>query len=396
MGLLDGVKILSFNHYLAGPLGAQILADLGADVIAVEPIDGAFQRNWAVANHFVGKTSVNHLSSGRNKRSIAVNLKSPEGLEAIKKLVATSDVVMENFRPGAMDKLGLGYETLREINPGLIYAVCTGYGFTGPYKDLPGQDLLLQSLSGLAMRTGRADGPPTSVGSPIVDHHAASLYAMSILAALYSKSKTGEGRFVEVSLYQAAIDLQIEPLTAWLNGAPSPAPRAEEDISSWCSQGPYGIHATADGYLTLSMSTPRALGQALGVDELMEMEDGDSFNRREDVTRLVKKRLVEKTTDDWLPVLDQHRIWYAQVQDYGDLEADPQLTHMNVFEKGQTPDGESAKFVSHPARYDGKAPEVRRLPQPLGAQTREVLVEAGYSESEIETLIANGAIGALK
>jgi len=128
MNLLDGVKILSFNHYLAGPLAAQTLADLGADVIAVEPIEGAFQRNWAVANHFVAGDSVNHLATGRNKRSFAVDLKHPDGIAAVKKLVATSDVVMENFRPGTMAKLGLGYDTLKAINPGLIFAVATGFG----------------------------------------------------------------------------------------------------------------------------------------------------------------------------------------------------------------------------------------------------------------------------
>src|ERR1700741_4725795 len=138
MNLLDGVKILSFNHYLAGPLAAQTLADLGADVIAVEPLGGAFQRNWAVANHFVEGVSVNHLATGRNKRSIAVDLKHPDGVAAVKRLAAGADVVMENFRPGTMAKLGLGYDALKAINPSLIYAVATGFGSHGPYKDRPG------------------------------------------------------------------------------------------------------------------------------------------------------------------------------------------------------------------------------------------------------------------
>lgn len=238
MNLLDGVKIISFNHYLAGPLAAQTLADLGADVVAVEPIEGAFQRNWAVANHFVAGDSVNHLATGRNKRSMAVDLKHPDGVAAVKKLVATADVVMENFRPGTMAKLGLGFDTLKAINPGLIYAVATGFGSEGPYKDRPGQDLLLQAMSGLAMRTGRADGEPTAVGAVIVDQHAASLYAMSILAALFARTKTGKGRLVEVNLYQAAIDLQVEPLTAWLNGAPSRPPVVRPASRRGSARGP--------------------------------------------------------------------------------------------------------------------------------------------------------------
>ncbi len=390
MDLLDGVRILSFNHFLAGPLGAQILADLGADVIAIEPLDGAFQRNWAVANHFVGTTSINHLTCGRNKRSLSIDLKSPEGLAAVKKLVASADVVMENFRPGTMDKLGLGYEALRDINPGLVYAVCSGYGYTGPYKDRPGQDMLLQALSGLIMRTGKADGPPTPVGSPVVDHHAASLYATSILAALYAKARTGKGRLVEVNLYQAAIHLQVEPLMAWMNGAPSPRPRAAEGIASWCSAGPYGPLATADGYLVISMATPSALGRALDIEALAGRPDSDSFDRREEVTALVAQRLRERTTAEWMPILERHRIWHAPVQDYDALQQDPQLTHLGAFQIAESVEGEPVTFVSYPARFDGQTPSMRRLPQALGAQTREILGEAGYGRREIDALLERG------
>jgi crotonobetainyl-CoA:carnitine CoA-transferase CaiB-like acyl-CoA transferase len=394
MNLLNGVKILSFNHYLAGPLAAQTLGDLGADVIAIEPIEGAFQRNWAVANHFVAGDSVNHLATGRNKRSLAVDLKHPDGIAAVKRLVATADVVMENFRPGTMAKLGLGYETLKVLNPGLIYAVATGFGSEGPYKDRPGQDLLLQALSGLAMRTGRADGQPTAVGAVIVDQHAASLYAMSILAALFARTKTGKGQLVEVNLYQAAIDLQVEPLTAWLNGAPSPTSRGPAGIAAWFSPGPYGIHATADGYLAISMASPKALAVALESDDLKEFGDADSFSRREDITRLVAERLKDKSTADWLPLLEAGKIWHAPVQDYPDLQADPQLQHLGAFQTVDGAQGAPVTMVMHPARYDGHSPEIRLVPQRLGAQTREVLEEAGYSPSDIEAMIAGKAIGA--
>lgn len=396
MKLLDGVKVLSFNHFLAGPLGAQILADLGADVIAVEPLDGAFQRHWAVANRFVGGTSVNHLTCGRNKRSMAVDLKNPEGLAIVEQLVRDADVVMENFRPGTMDKLGLGYEALRALNPGLIYAVCTGYGFRGPYRDRPGQDMLLQAMSGLMMRTGHADGPPTPVGSPIIDHHAAALYANSILAALYAKARTGEGRMVEVSLLQAAIDLQIEPLTAWLNGADSPQPRAEEGIASWCSAGPYGPLATADGHLVISMSTPDALGKALGIEALVGCPDSDSFDRREEVTRAVAARLREKPTADWLPILADHRIWHAPVVDYDTVKADPQLAHLGAFETLPGIEGEDITLVMHPALFDGASPSVRIPPQALGAQTREVLQQLGYDEARIQDLLQRKVVRGLQ
>ena len=396
MNLLNGVKILSFNHYLAGPLAAQTLADLGADVIAVEPIEGAFQRNWAVADRFVEGDSVNHLATGRNKRSLAVDLKHPDGVAVVKRLAATADVVMENFRPGTMAKLGLGYEALKAINPGLIYAVATGFGSDGPYSHRPGQDLLLQALSGLAARTGRADGQPTPVGAVIVDQHAASLYAMSILAALFAKAKTGEGRLVEVNLYQAAIDLQVEPLTAWLNGAPSPTPRGPAGIAAWFSPGPYGIHATADGYLAISMATPKALAAALGSKELEAFGDADSFVRREEITSIVAARLKQKPTSQWLPALEAARVWHAPVQDYPELQADPQLTHLGAFMTVAGARGAPVTMVMHPARYDGQSPEIRLVPQPLGAQTRDVLQEAGYSASDVAALIAGKAVGAVQ
>lgn len=393
MNLLNGVKILSFNHYLAGPLAAQTLADLGADVIAVEPIEGAFQRNWAVANHFVAGDSVNHLATGRNKRSLAVDLKHPDGLALVKKLAARADVVMENFRPGTMAKLGLGYDALKQINPGLIYAAATGFGSDGPYKDRPGQDLLLQALSGLAMRTGRADGAPTAVGAVIVDQHAASLYAMSILAALFARTKTGTGQLVEVNLYQAALDLQVEPLTAWLNGAPSPTSRAPSGIAAWFSPGPYGIHATADGFLAISMASPKALARALDCDELKQFGEGDSFSRREEITQLVVRRLKQRPNSEWLSILEAARIWHAPVQDYSDLQADPQLRHLGSFKTIDGAHGAPVTMVAHPARYDGRSPEIRLAPQPLGAQTRDILQEAGYGAADIAAMIETKAIG---
>jgi crotonobetainyl-CoA:carnitine CoA-transferase CaiB-like acyl-CoA transferase len=391
MDLLRGVRILSFNHYLAGPLAAQTLADLGANVIAVEPIAGAFQRNWAVANRFVEGDSVNHLATGRNKRSVALDLKHPDGVAAVKRLASEADVVMENFRPGTMAKLGLGYEVLKQQNPGLIYAVATGFGTDGPYKDRPGQDLLFQALSGLAARTGRADGPPTPVGSVIVDQHAASLYAMSILAALFAKAKTGRGRLVEVNLYQAALDLQVEPLTAWLNGAASSSSRASNGVASWFSPGAYGVHATADGHLAISMASPKALARTIGSVELEGFGDGDGFSARDEITRIVAARLAEKPTAEWLPLLEATGIWHAPVQDYADLKDDPQLNHLGVFRTMEGARGVPITLVMHPGRYDGQSPEVRLVPQPLGAQSREVLAEAGYSAAEIDALIAVGA-----
>jgi crotonobetainyl-CoA:carnitine CoA-transferase CaiB-like acyl-CoA transferase len=392
MKLLAGVRIVSFNHFLAGPAAAQILGDLGADVIGVEPTEGAFQRNWAVANHFVGTQSVNLYATARNKRSLAVDLKMEEGRALVIRLLEKADVLMENFRAGAMERLGLGYDRLKAKTPRLIYAAATGFGSNGPYRERPGQDLLLQAMSGLAARTGRAEGPPTAVGSVIVDHHAAALYAMSVLAALFARERDGKGRLVEVNLFQAALDLQAESLTAWLNGAPSASSRAPAGLAAWFSPGPYGIHQTADGYLAISIATPSNLAKALDLPSLAEFSDQDSFSKREQITRVVAERLAQRSTNEWLPLLERYKIWHAPVQDYDDLPSDPQLKHLGAFVTTSSSEGQPITLIAHPARYDGEVPKIRLVPQRLGAQTREIMNELGYSSAEIDTLSARGVV----
>ena len=391
--MLSGFKVISFNHFHAGPMAAQLLADIGADVIAVEPLDGAFHRNWAVANHFVAGQSVNLLTTGRNKRSLALDMKSASGKEVARRLIEGADVVMENFRPGAMERLGLGYEQIRAFRPGIVYASVSGYGSSGPDRDLPGQDLLLQARSGFAARTGRADGPPTPAGPVIVDQHAASLLAMGILAALLSRERTGEGRRVEGSLLQSAIDLQAESMTAWMNGARSATSRGPHGLASWCGSGPSGIHATADGHLAISMAAPADLARALDLPELAGFDTADSFSRSAEITRVVADRLPARTTAQWLPLLAAHGIWHMPVQDYDQLRDDAQLAHLGVFIDAQSVEGAPITLLNHPLRYDGQAPPVRWAPQRLGAQTREVLAELGYDTPAIDALLADRTVG---
>lgn len=393
MNALKDIRILSFNHFLAGPAAAQHLGDLGADVIAVEPLEGAFQRNWAVAGHFVDGQSVNHLSTGRNKRSLAIDMKREQGKRVVRRLISTADVVMENFRPGAMARLGLDSDQLLADHPRLIYAAATGFGATGPYAVRPGQDLLLQAMSGLAAHTGRADGPPIPVGSVVIDQHAAALYAMGIVSALFRRERTGKGGRVDVSLLQAAIDLQAESIVAWRNGAPRTSPRGPGGVATWFSPGAYGIHATADGYVAISMSTPPALGKGLGIVRLQEMAEAEAFVRREEITRLVAEKVATLSTVEAITLLDAAGIWNARVENYDDLPANPQLQHLEAFRTMDGATGAPVTLVSHPVRYDGETPTVSRVPQPLGAQTREVLAEAGFRNEEIDDLVAAGVIG---
>ena len=208
LDLLNGIRIISFNHFLMGPLGIQTLADMGADVICIESLDGGFQRGFGGAKTFIDGDGCSFHLAGRNKKNIALNLKKELGVEIAKMLISSADVVTENFRPGVMDRLGLGYNTLKEQNPALIYAAATGFGSDGPGADRPGQDLLIQALSGLALISGTRTSGPRPVGVSIADHHGAALYALGILGALFRRERTGQGCFVDVDLMSAAIDLQ--------------------------------------------------------------------------------------------------------------------------------------------------------------------------------------------
>src|SRR5262245_36035306 len=222
LDLLHGIRVVSFNHFLLGPMAMQTLADLGADVIAVESTEGAWQRHWAGGDIWHDGESVLHLCANRNKRNVAIDLKSARGREIALRLIDTADVVAENFRPGVMEKLGLGCASLRRRKPALIYASASGYGPDGPYADRPGQDLLAQALFGMMAITGQASTGPRPAGASVVDHHGAALFAMGILAALLRRQRAGQGCRVDASLMQAALDLQAEPLVAWLNAATKP------------------------------------------------------------------------------------------------------------------------------------------------------------------------------
>ena len=395
LDLLQGIRVISFNHFLLGPMGVQALADLGADVIAVETPEGAWQRHWSSGDLWHDGQGMVHICTNRNKRSVALDLKAPRGREIALKLIDGADVVAENFRPGVMEKLGFGCDALRRRKPALIYASASGYGPDGPYAQRPGQDLLAQALFGIMAITGQPQTGPRPAGVSVVDHHGAALLAMGILAALLRRERTGQGCRVDASLMQAALDLQAESLTAWLNATPRPASvSAHRHVAGWYYPAPYGVYATRDGHIALSLCPLPALAAAIDEPRLNSFSDKDAWRRQDEIGDLIAARLKTKATEEWRTRMGEAQIWHARVQGYDEILADPQVRHMQALVTARG-GGESAApvtLVNHPVRYDGEAATIRLPPQRLGAQTREVLAELGFAPAEIAALARDGVV----
>lgn len=391
-GPLAGLRVLSFAQLAQGPAAVQLLADQGADVIKVErPGVGAWERSWAGSNAFVNGESLFFLGFNRNQRSLTVDLKSQAGKEIIHRLARETDVVVENFRPGVMDRLALGYDVLTEINPRIVYCSGSGFGPTGPYRDLAGQDLILQAESGLASVTGRRGDPPTPTGAPIIDIHAAALLAFGITTALLSRERTGHGQRVESSLLEAALHLQMEPLTYHLNGRWL-RDRSEEGIASTFHGAPYGVYATSDGYLALSMSPLARLADVLDLPALRAFYEEDAYARPDDVRPVIAERLTAETTRVWLEILQVADVWCGAVNSYADLEEHPQVRAMEVFQTLEHPVAGEIRVLRAPLRMDGSTSHPMVHPPLLGEHTDAILESLGYLPEEREALRQHGVV----
>jgi crotonobetainyl-CoA:carnitine CoA-transferase CaiB-like acyl-CoA transferase len=353
---LSDLVVLDFSQFLAGPAAAMRLADLGARVIKIErPQGGDICRQLYISNLGVEGDSTLFHSINRNKEGFAADLKNPEHLVAVRKLIAAADVLVENFRPGVMEKLGLSYEAVKAINPRLVYATVTGYGTKGPWAGKPGQDLLAQSMSGLTWLSGDATGNPVPMGLAVADLTTSAHLVQGILACLVRRGVTGRGGRVEVSLMESILDLQFEVITTHLNdGGKAPNRSAVNNAHAYLG-APYGIYATSDGHLSLAMGQVPRLGELLGCPALLAYTDPKSwFSHRDEIKATLRDHLPTQTTAHWLSILEPADIWCAEVMSWEKLRTTPGYNALDMEQEVLCPAGTPLKTLRCPIRIDGE------------------------------------------
>lgn len=359
---LDGLRVLDFSQFLAGPYAALKLADMGADVVKVERVGtGDLSRHLYLTDTRIGGESTIFHAINRNKRSVAVDMKSDSDRAALRDLVLGADVVLQNFRPGVMDRLGFGYDAVRAINPKVVYGSVTGYGTEGPWVDLPGQDLLAQARSGMMWLTGGAGDGPVAVGLPIGDVLAGAALAHGVLAMLFRRERHGIGGLVETSLIEVLADLQFELLTTWLNDGGRMPKRSAQNPAHAYLAAPYGVYATADGHLAVAMGKLDILAGITGV----EPGTLDPFTDRDRIKAGLAAALARKPTADWMQAFIAADIWAAPVLDWQELVATGMMETLDMLQTVERGDVR-LRTTRLPIKFDGTRPASARAAPELG------------------------------
>lgn len=353
---LEGLVVLEFCQFLAGPSAGLKLADLGARVIKIErPIKGEACRQLSIKDLFVDDSSLLFHTINRNKESFAADLKNPEDLILIRKLIAKADIMTHNFRPGVMEKIGLDFNAALGINPQIIYGTITGYGNTGPWAKKPGQDLLLQSLSGLSWLSGRKSQGPVPFGLAVADLMCGNHFVQGLLAALLKRAKSGKGVLVEVSLLESVLDVQFEAITSFLNDGGQMPERGDVKGSAHAFlSAPYGIYQTQDGYISLAMGDLLFIGKTLGVDLNKYANKQDWFTFRDEIRELLALKLSTQKSDYWLNILQKEGIWSGKVLNYKELDNQSFVTELQLKQTVQNSAGEKLVTTRSPIQLDGK------------------------------------------
>ena len=389
-GPLTGVKVLDLTQIMAGPMCTLLLADMGANVIKIER-PGTGDDTRRMGHRFTGDVSGGFLALNRNKRSIALDLRAEAGKAVFKRMAESADIVVENFRPGVMDRLGLGYETLSGINSALVYASISGFGGTGPYRNRGGFDLVAQGMSGLMSVTGFPDGPPAKVGVPITDIGAGSFTAFGILAAYIHAQRTGQGQQVDGSLMEAGIAYTIWESSEYFATGEIPGPLG----SAHRVNAPYQALRTSDGYINIGAASQptweqfcRAIGQEALIEDPRYLEPNDRKAREGELAELLEDILSEHTTDYWMEQLESAGVVAGPIYDMAQVYADEQVLAREMKVTLQDDELGELQNIGVPVKLSATPGRIRHRGPALGQHTREVLLEHGYTAADVEELVA--------
>lgn len=388
MQLLQDILVVDFSQFLSGPSASLRMADMGARVIKIEkPGTGDICRQLYVSDVLIEEESTIFHAINRNKESYVADLKDADDLEKIKALLAKADVMIHNFRPGVMERIGLDYETVKQINPGIVYGEISGYGSEGPWKDLPGQDLLLQAASGLTWLSNSNNESPTPVGVAVVDILAGTHLTQGILAALFKKTVTGEGAHIQVSMFESVLDFQFELLTCYYNDGNEPPVRSSVNGANAYVAAPYGIYKTKDDYMALAMTDIVLLGELLSCEPLKTFTNpSDWFTKRDEIKKILANHLVTDTVSYWLGILESAGVWCADVMDYDKLVNEEGYRVLEMEMNVTTSNGITVKTTRCPLRVDGQL-LISAIGAPmLGENNESIDAEFGFSK-ELQPVI---------
>ncbi len=375
---LHGITVLDFSQFLSGPSASLRLADLGAKVIKIEqPVTGDICRTLYAANSDSNKEPSFFQAINRNKDSICVDLKDAQQRTKLHSLIATADVIMHNFRPGVAERLKIDRASLAPINPRLIYGEISGYGYTGPWRDKPGQDLLLQALSGMAWLSGNREHGPLPMGLPVVDIFSGAQLAQGLIAQLIQKQRTGECGSTEVAMLDTALDFQFEPLTLYFQDGGQEPERTQTNGAHAYLGAPYGIYETLDGYIALAMANVLQLGELLECEPLLQYSSPKSwFNQRDEIKQHLAKHLRSKSSDDWLAILVPADIWCADVHNWEQLRTTSAYQLLDFEQEVVLSNNSRFKTTRCPIRFDGKLLRCDKGAPELGEHTHHYLVKS--------------------
>ena len=377
---LAGLVVLDMSQFLSGPYASLRLLDLGARVIKIERPDGGdLSRRLYLSDTEIGGDSTIFHAINRGKESLAIDLKNPADMARLKTLLGKVDVLIQNFRPGVIERLGLDYETVKALNPGIVYASISGYGEEGPWVGRPGQDLLAQSRSGLMWLNGDEEQGPVPVGLAVGDMLAGAACCQGILAALVRRGVTGKGSHVQTSLLEALVDFQFEVLTTYLNDGRRPPKRSGFRSAHAYLSAPYGVYPTKDGYLAIAMTPIGKLADLLGIAALAPYREDPSswFTERDEIKRIIADCIAGKTIAEWLAILEPADIWCAKVLSWPELMESEGFRVLDMLQTVEREDNVSILTTRSPLRVDGRRAKVARAAPRIGEHSEIIAREFG-------------------